>query len=698
MAKQDYCKYADVFYGNGEIDHFAEEGLSSKWFYIKALCGNTTPHAVLPFGKMSVGAYSGAYPTGYGTHYPNSCGGIGKISEKQMIRGFSHLHQSGTGAIGFYYNYAIVTPFYGNIKNINEFHENKNEKAYPGFYTTEFNDVNCSLTVNENTAYHLFKFGKQCGRVAIDFSNNGMIKKLGERYSSTIENASVKIAPSGEIVFEGILSGVKLFFSVKAEGKYVRAELYENTEETVRKELNIEDSSKSFGAVFDFDGDEILLKVSYSTVSENKALENTKNSIASFEETAKNAYDIWNSYLSRIEIKTEDEELKQKFYSNLYHSLIKPVDMTGEKLLEIKDSLVTDFATLWDQYKTSLPLILAIYPDMGEKITKALINTSKTIGRIPCSVVLANQFPCEEQAKMLGIITLLNAHHYGIKGATKEAVTECIERELSLDSNKSFIENGTYERFTHILDSADACYNVAEITDRPKEKEKLFNLASNWVKAYDENSGLMSENSIYYEGDHYTYSFRIHKYMPERIALAGGKEQFTKLLDEFFGFGKESLKQITHQGADKEIAATNYHRFQGFNNECDLEAPYAYIYADRHDRLCEIIHACVTDSFSLGKGGLPGNNDSGGLSACFVWNVLGIFPSTGNGDFLLGSPHIFNAEISLASGNKLTITAENLSDENYHVESVTFNGNPVKNFIIPAKDLMKGGKIEFKMK
>ena len=94
----DLCRDVDVFYGNGMVEHFPEDGIASKWFYINALCGNTTPHAVLPFGKMSVGAYSGGYPTGYGTHYPNSCGGFEKLSDRMKIRGFSHLHQSGSGA------------------------------------------------------------------------------------------------------------------------------------------------------------------------------------------------------------------------------------------------------------------------------------------------------------------------------------------------------------------------------------------------------------------------------------------------------------------------------------------------------------------------------------------------------------------------------------------------------------------------
>lgn len=94
---RDLCRYADVFLGNGETDRFFEDGLASKWFYIKALCGNTFPHATLPFGKMSVGVYSSGYPTGYGTHFPNSCGAIRKLGDEHKIFGFSHLHQSGTG-------------------------------------------------------------------------------------------------------------------------------------------------------------------------------------------------------------------------------------------------------------------------------------------------------------------------------------------------------------------------------------------------------------------------------------------------------------------------------------------------------------------------------------------------------------------------------------------------------------------------
>jgi putative alpha-1,2-mannosidase len=186
--------------------------------------------------------------------------------------------------------------------------------------------------------------------------------------------------------------------------------------------------------------------------------------------------------------------------------------------------------------------------------------------------------------------------------------------------------------------------------------------------------------------------------MEDRVALAGGKERFATLLDDFFGYNGDSVKAITHLGADAEIAATAYHRFQGFNNECDLESPYAYIYAGRHDRLCEIARECVNRSFGMGKSGLPGNNDSGGLSSCFIWNALGIFPVSGKGEFLIGAPQIDESEIELNNGNRLTIIAHNRSDEHFYVDRVTFNGVEISDYKISVKELLSGGALEFYMK
>ena len=675
---KDYCKYVDVFYGNGEVDHYAKDGIGSKWFYIKALCGNTVPHPVLPFGKMSVGAYSGGYPTGYGTHYPNSCGGIEKLWDSNKIRGFSHLHQSGVGGIGYYYNYAVTTPFYGDLDNVNKFYDLENESAKPGYYTVTFNDVVCELTVDEATALHRYQFKKDGGRVAVDFSNDGLSKLFDEKFYGTVKKEALEVSDDGMVFFSGIMSGVKLYFCVTLEGENVRSELF--------------DDSEKYGCIFDFDGRDVVVKLSYSTIDFESAKKNVEKA-KGFDETSKKAYEIWNNHLGAIDIDA-DEDFKTKFYSNFYHSIIKPVDMTGEQVLGIKDDLVVDYATFWDMNKTVLPLVFMLYPEMSEKIVKSVVNLSRTLNKIPCSLGMSDIFNCEQQAKMLGIFVLCDAYYMNVKNATKEVICECIKREFEREDFKTFIEKGVFERYTHILDTTDACLDVADIIDDSDLKNKLLELSKNWVNAYD-NDGYMSENSPYYEGDKYTYSFRIQKNMEERVKLAGGKEKFAEMLDAFFGFNGESVEQITCMDAYDIIESKQYHRFEGFNNECDMEAPYGYIFADRHDRLCEIIRECVENTFTSGKGGLPGNNDSGGLSSCFMWNALGLFPASGTGEFLIGAPCVKGAVFKLSNGKTLETEVGNAGG--VYVKSVEFNGEKIDNYRISVEKIMNGGKLVFEM-
>ena len=296
---------------------------------------------------------------------------------------------------------------------------------------------------------------------------------------------------------------------------------------------------------------------------------------------------------------------------------------------------------------------------------------------------------------MLGVLSLCDAYYMGL--ATAAQVEECIARELEREDYKPFLERGIFERYTHILDVTDACLCAAEIVQDPALKAKLLQLAANWRNAYGAD-GLMSQDSPYYEGDRYTYSFRLQKNMAERVALAGGKERFAAMLDAFFGFGGASVKQLTHRGAAKEIEACHYHRFEGFNNECDMEAPYAYIFADRHDRLCEILHECVHRSFGTGRSGLPGNNDSGGLSSLLVWNALGLFPESGSGIFLIGAPQIDGAALRLSNGKTLQIEVERTSAAQIRVARATWNGSPVEGYQLPVCDVMQGGVLRFYMK
>lgn len=688
---KDFCQYADPFYGNGQVTRFAEDGTASKWFFIKAQCGNTTPHAVLPFGKMSVGAYSGGYPTGYGTHFPNSCGGIKKLWDRMKIIGFSHLHQSGTGAIDYYYNYAVVSPFYGELGSAFELKDFENETAVPGKYSVCLPGVKAELTVTHEVALHRYTFERDGGRAAVDFSNDGLSKVFEEKYHSHPEDVTVSVK-DGRVFFSGILSGIRLYFCIAPSAPELKISLFENGEALEASSVKIASPDKAFGAVFDFDGRELLLNVAYSTLSPEAASVQIDAAADGFDVTAEKAYKRWNDVLSVIDIDTDDDTLCRRFYSCLYHSFIKPAILPGETLHGVTQGAVTDYATFWDQYKTLFPLIFTLFGEEGKAIAEGMAKLSEGLGKMPASAGLTTMFPCDGQALSLGILSLCDAFYAGL--VPKETVVDCMKRELEREEYKAFAETGLLERYTHILDAAEACRACVPLTDDAELKSRLLALAENWKNAYGDD-GLMSEKSNYYEGDRYTYSFRLHGDMEKRIALAGGRERFVTLLDTFFGFNGESLKQITDETmAWKLIADTHYHRFEGFNNECDMETPFAYIFAGRHDRLSEITRAAVYDVFSDGKSGIPGNNDSGGLSSCFVWLVLGLFPWVGQGKMLVGCPLIKSAEIKLSSGNTLKITVSGEYDGTNDVTEVRFNGKAVDGFVLNTAEIMNGGELE----
>ena len=600
-------------------------------------------------------------------------------------------------AIAYYYNYAITTPFYGELDGINEYHQVQHEEAKPGYYSVWMNGIHCELTTDSNTAYHRYKFPKGDGRLAIDFSSNGLHPIFGEDFYSVVKDISIEKIMENEIAFSGIFSGIKLYFSVWAEAKNIKSKLFIHNSELDETKICIDSGDERLGVVFDFEGNEIILKVSYSTINSLKAKEQIKSLKDGFDDVARNAYMIWNQYLSFIKIDSNDENLKKKFYSNFYHSIIKPVDMHDESVMGIKGDLVTDFATFWDQYKTLFPLIFMLYPNMANKIAKAIINISRTRGHILCSLGISDKFPCEEQAKALGIRSLCDAFYFGLESVSKEYIDECFKRELKRDDYEEFRNKGTFERYTHIIDVTDVCLAVADITDDEEFRRMLLKYAKNWKKAYDED-GLMSKKSLYYEGDRYTYSFRLQNNMDERIEYAGGKDKFTELLDDFFGFDGDSIQQIrefTYENFEKIME--KYHRFEGFNNECDMETPYAYIYVGKHEKTCEIIHESINKSYALGIGALPGNNDSGALSSCFLWNVLRIYPVSGSGKMLLGTPHIDNAKLRLSNGKELAIETINLTEDSYYVSRVEFNGKEITDFRLNIQDLMKGGRLVFHM-
>ena len=100
--------------------------------------------------------------------------------------------------------------------------------------------------------------------------------------------------------------------------------------------------------------------------------------------------------------------------------------------------------------------------------------------------------------------------------------------------------------------------------------------------------------------------------------------------------------------------------------------------------------------FTIGRGGLPGNDDSGGLSSWYVWSATGLFPVTGQPLYLIGSPIFASAAIRL--GDKtFTVEVSNNSDADIYVQSAALNGQPIDRAYLSIDEVHAGGKLELTM-
>ncbi len=672
-------KYVDVFYGCGEIDHPKPQGIAATWYFIKAQCGNTHPHAALPFGKMSAGLYTGAYPTGYGNHEPNSCGPVLKIDP--LVRGFSHIHQSGTGGIGAYYNYAVTSPVLGELAPMED--RIKSENAEPGYYSAELmSGIKAEITVEGAVALHRYHIDGDA-TVSIDFSNVGLGRKLAEHLYGYAKDGIVRRVGENAFSAEVTLQGVRTFFYAECSGCIKSSGLFFDYKYLDGDLLEKSETEERWGGAFAVSGDcEIKLAVSHKSLD---AAKQSLDASSDFDTALAAAKAVWADYLGRIDIEADDE-IKELFYSNFYHSIIKPS--------YFEDGKYTDFATLWDMYKTQLPLVYTLYEKESRGIVETLLSEGESYGKVPTALMLWDEpHHFDGQAQLLSVYTMADA--YFRNHAKGEDVITLAVRESLGDPAELLKDLAEKEKYTHMLDLTEACgaaYRIAEETGDKAAAATLKKTAEKWPEAFDTTTGLLRESLKYYEGNSHSYSFRLQNEMEKRIALCG-KEGFTEIADSFFGYGKEPVKQCDISDGWDYIESLDLRRFDGINNEHDMEAPFVYIEAGRHDRTAEIVRGVQRYMFCRGRGGLPGNNDTGALSSWYVWCALGLFPVSGQDKMYIANPLVSSATVKLANGNTLDIR---VTGEGDCVNSAEFNGRPLENFTFTVREMMQGGTLVIK--
>jgi putative alpha-1,2-mannosidase len=686
--------------------------------------GNTHPGATSPLGMVSACAYSGAYPTGYGRYAKNTEGVPEPMFGQLRASGFTHFQQSGTGAIRKYYNYVRVTPMVQPLDGLGETWPLTDEAASPGYYAASLDTgIRCEVTVGDKVAVHRYTFPEnRSSRVVIDLSCGGLAIEHGRTIPL---RAHVENLGRGRAQGTVVLEGVPLSVYVEVRGLGTRQMLWHDRrliEGGTRLDFDSirQTTLRPFGLLFmgpTRAGQTVEVRLGFSLRGCDQARENLARECGdddeAFDTLRKRTSDRWSDHLDRVQVDGGTPARRTVMATALYHSLIKPCFADDESpFWPAPGPFAFDVCTMWDMYKTQIPLLTTIVPERSVDLLESLIRVCEEEGNFPIGYRMArgaDRF--FRQGSALAHTALADVHALGLGNLDWSWALVHMVDDLRRLYGEDYFEKGVVHPITHTLDIAYGYHctaGVARALGDARLADELGALSRRWVNAFEPGTGLLRD-SEFYEGGKWNYSFRLLHDMAARIGLAGGDEAFVAMLDTFFGVGAEPVEQPGPRPGPEEMqAGYALQRFEGLNNEPDMEAPWAYHYAGRPDRTADVVHAGLTWQWGTGPGGLPGNDDSGGLSAWYVWASLGLFPIAGQSIFLVNAPAFERAAIRVADGEFVIETSGHVeapigadgidtTPPVQYVQSATLNGKALPGTHLRASDVHRGGVLRLEL-
>jgi len=125
---------------------------------------------------------------------------------------------------------------------------------------------------------------------------------------------------------------------------------------------------------------------------------------------------------------------------------------------------------------------------------------------------------------------------------------------------------------------------------------------------------------------------------------------------------------------------------------------YLYNWTNQPWKTQERIRMILKRMYKPTPDGLGGNDDTGQMSAWYIFSTLGFYPvAPGSDQYSLGSPAIDGATVQLQNNKTFTIEVKNQSDKNAYVKEVLLNGQALKRNFITHQEIISGGKIVFEM-
>ncbi|BDD05460.1 GH92 family glycosyl hydrolase [Aureibacter tunicatorum] len=698
IEKEDPTSFVDPFVGTGS------------W-------GHTYPGATVPHGMVQLSPDNGT--SGWdrisGYHYDDS-----------TIASFSHTHFSGTG-VGDLYDVAFMPytkPAQTGKKELGVYSifSHDKESAKPGYYKVHLDDYNIDveLTATERVGLQRYTFPE---------SNQAQIKldlKRAMNWDATMDT-DIQIIDNqtiaGKRFSKGWAPDQRVYFYTVFSKPFDAYEV---------EEFDINGKKRNGIAHFSYKtkkGEQILVKTAISSVSIENAKQNMEAELSGFdfEQVALDAHKLWEKALSKITIKTDDEEAKIAFYTGMYQTMMAPTtfsDVNGEykgvdgNTQKAEGFKRYDTFSLWDTFRALHPLFTITQPDNVNDMINSMLAHYKESGLLPVWSFAGNETNC-----MLGYHTapvILDAYMKGIRNFDAELALEALVKsamqdQLGLKSYKELGYTAQDEQETSVSYTLEYAYDDWCIAQLAKELgkqdiyEQFTKRANNYKNTFDPSSNFMRardldgnwsegfdpidyKNHHYMEGNAWQYTWFVPQDVKGMIELMGGNEKFSNQLDELFN----TEHPVPEGGFPEWISGLKGIYVHG--NEPSHHVAYLYNYAQKPWKTQEIIRYILSNLHKPTPEGIVGNEDCGQMSAWYVFSSLGFYPvNPADQSYVIGTPIFEEATINLDNGKSFVIKANNVSKENFYIQSVTLNGQPLNKSFITHQQLANGGEIVFEM-
>ena len=691
--------------------------------------GNTYPAIARPWGMNFWMPQTGKMGDGWAYVYTAN-----------KIRGFKQTHQPSPW-INDYGQFSLMpvvgTPEFDQDKRASWF-PHKGEVAKPYYYKVYLaeHDVVTEFTTTDRAALFRFTFPEnERSYVVVDaFDRGSFVKIVG---NNRIEGYTTR--NSG-----GVPGNFKNYFVIEFDKSFE----YRHTFADGKLSDELYQQANHTGSVIGFrteKGEKVHARVASSFISLQQAERNLKElGDDDFDALVEKGKTEWNEVLGAIQVEGGSLDQYRVFYSCLYRSVLFPrkfyeFDAAGNIVHYspyngnvLSGYMYTDTG-FWDTFRCLFPLLNLVYPSRNREIQEGLINTYKESGFFP-EWASPGHRGCMVGNNSASV--LADAYLKGVRVADVEALyaglvhgTEHVHPKASSTGrlgNEYYNKLGYVPYNVGINESAartleyaydDWCiYRLAKALGRPEEEiDKYAKRAMNYKHLFDSETKLMRGKNqdgsfmtpfsplkwgdAFTEGNSWHYTWSVFHDPQGLIDLMGGKETFVRMLDSVFAvpplFDASYYGGVIHE--IREMTVMNMGNY-AHGNQPIQHMIYLYNYAGQPWKAQYWLREVMNRMYTPGPDGYCGDEDNGQTSAWYVFSAMGFYPvCPGTDQYVLGAPLFPRVTINFENGEKMQIIASGNDDGHRYVERMRLNRKVyTKNYITHA-DLLKGGRIEFRM-